>query len=257
MHFSSETELDGVTERAFALDVAGEQVPGLVWSASGASGSHPLLLLGHGGSQSKRFPPLVSRARRYVSAFGFAVAALDAPGHGERTPTDEGAKFVASIRAAMAENKPVADMVAREMTRLVRQTVPEWQAALDMLQSLDFIGAHERVGYWGLSMGGATGVPLVAAEPRINAAVLGLAGLLPGQDVLASAAAKISIPIEFVLQWGDELVSRESSLALFDAFGSKEKTLHANPGGHGRVSPLEEESWERFFCRHLQAKSNG
>ncbi|MGH3120659.1 MAG: hypothetical protein ACRDND_06440 [Streptosporangiaceae bacterium] len=31
------------------------------------------------------------------------------------------------------------------------------------------------VGYWGLSMGSAIGMPFVAAEPRIGAAVFGLA----------------------------------------------------------------------------------
>lgn len=46
-------------------------------------------------------------------------------------------------------------------------------------------------------------------------------------------------------------VSRESGLALFDAFGSAEKTLHANTGRHGAVPPFEVDSAERFFTRHL------
>ena len=44
---------------------------------------------------------------------------------------------------------------------------------------------------------------------------------------------------------------RESGLALFDAFGSAEKTLHANPGRHGAVPRYEVDSAERFFARHL------
>jgi len=44
---------------------------------------------------------------------------------------------------------------------------------------------------------------------------------------------------------------RESGLALFDAFGSAEKTLHANPGPHMGVPAFELESSERFFTRHL------
>jgi hypothetical protein len=76
-------------------------------------------------------------------------------------------------------------------------------------------------------MGSATGVPLAAAEPRITAAVFGLAG----HETLAEAAARVTIPLLFLLQWDDEQVPRESGLALFDAFASREKSLHANPAG--------------------------
>ena len=58
-------------------------------------------------------------------------------------------------------------------------------------------------------------------------------------------------PVEFLLQWDDELVPRDSGLALFDAFASREKTLHANPGRHTGVPAFELDSSERFFTRHL------
>jgi hypothetical protein len=38
---------------------------------------------------------------------------------------------------------------------------------------------------------------------------------------------------------------------LFDAFASKEKTLHASAGGHGDVPRLEADPATRFFARHL------
>jgi fermentation-respiration switch protein FrsA (DUF1100 family) len=101
-------------------------------------------------------------------------------------------------------------------------------------------------------MGATLGVPLVAAEPRITAAVLGLAGLT-GQDTLAEAAALITIPVEFLLQWDDEQIPRDRGLALFDAFASREKTLHANAGGHADVPRFELDSSQRFFARHLIA----
>jgi hypothetical protein len=41
-------------------------------------------------------------------------------------------------------------------------------------------------------------------------------------------------------------VPRDSGLALFDAFASREKTLHANPGRHAGVPAFELESAERF-----------
>jgi len=41
------------------------------------------------------------------------------------------------------------------------------------------------------------------------------------------------------VQWDDASVPRTASLALFDAFGSAEKTLHANPGNHGEIPAFE------------------
>jgi fermentation-respiration switch protein FrsA (DUF1100 family) len=90
-------------------------------------------------------------------------------------------------------------------------------------------------------------VRLAAADPRITAAVFGLVG----SDSLTEAAGSITIPVEFLLQWDDEVVPRESGLALFDAFASAEKTLHANAGKHHEVPRFELESSVRFFARHL------
>jgi fermentation-respiration switch protein FrsA (DUF1100 family) len=55
------------------------------------------------------------------------------------------------------------------------------------------------------------------------------------------------------VQWDDEMVPRDSALALFDAFGSAEKSLHANDGPHAGVPRFEVDSAVRFFARHLLA----
>jgi hypothetical protein len=88
---------------------------------------------------------------------------------------------------------------------------------------------------------------LVATEPRITAAVFGL----HWPDVLAAKASHITIPVEFDLQWDDEHIPREAGLALFDAFASKEKTLHANAGRHMDLPRFEADSAVRFFARHF------
>ena len=103
------------------------------------------------------------------------------------------------------------------------------------------------MGYWGVSLGTAIGLPLVAADPRIGAAVFGCLG----DETLAEAAARVTVPVEFLLQWDDTLVPRESGLALFDALASPEKSLHANSGDHMAVPRFELDSAERFFLRHL------
>lgn len=74
---------------------------------------------------------------------------------------------------------------------------------------------------------------------------------LGGAPASAEAAARITVPVEFLVQWDDERVPRAQSLALFDALASAEKTLHANPGKHGEIPELELDSTLRFFARHL------
>jgi fermentation-respiration switch protein FrsA (DUF1100 family) len=102
-------------------------------------------------------------------------------------------------------------------------------------------------------MGTRFGVPLLAAEPRVTAAVLGLGGVGPEPEAEAfrAAARSITIPLLFVLQWDDEVVDRERGVALYTAFGSAEKTMHVNPGPHVGIPPHEREEFERFFERHL------
>ena len=251
MHVTSETITDGVSERMFTLG----DIPGVLWApaepAPAAPGRRPLVLLAHGGGQHKRAPAVLGRARRLVTSCGFAAAAIDAPGNGDRPRTEEDERFVAEIRGRMAAGEPVGPLVAGCNAAQAEQAVPEWRATLDALRAQP--GLDGPVGFWGVSMGSATGVPLAAAEPRITAAVFGLAG----HETLAAAAARVTIPVRFLLQWDDELIPRESGLALFDAFASREKTLHANPGRHGDMPMFEVESSLRFLGRHLRPGDGG
>jgi pimeloyl-ACP methyl ester carboxylesterase len=243
MRFTSQTTSNGVLERLFTLD----GIPGVLWSPAGAIGNRPLVLLAHGGGQHKTVPGLVARAHRYVTACGFTVAAIDAPGHGDQPRTEQDERFAAGMRERLTASEPIGPHIARHNAELAARAIPEWQAVLDALQELDGIGADGPVGFWGVSLGTAIGVPLAAAEPRITAAVFGLAS----HETLAEAATRVAVPVLFLLQWDDELVSRDSGLALFDAFASREKTLHANPGRHVEVPAFELESSAQFFTRHL------
>jgi dienelactone hydrolase len=248
LRIESATTSDGVCEQDFTLD----DIPGVLWSPAGAAGRRPLVLLGHGGGGGhKRAPGVLARARRLVTGCGFAAAAIDMPGFGDRPKTAADERFVAEIRATRGAGEPIGPLVARYNAVLAERAVPEWRATLDALQALDVVGPDGPVGYWGVSLGTRIGVPLAAAEPRITAAVFGLAD----REALGEAAARISIPVEFLLQWDDELVPRADGLALFDAFGSAEKTLHANPGRHGEVPAFELESSRHFFTRHLVMES--
>jgi dienelactone hydrolase len=247
MHFSftSQTSDHGVAQQFFVLEHSESAIPGVLWTPDASSGPRPLVLLGHEGGQSKTAPGVLALARRLVGECGFAVAAIDAPGHGERPPTAEHGRLIARLRAAMGAGEPVGALVADINAAMARWTVPEWRVTLDALQELEYVGSGS-VGYWGVSMGAAIGIPLAAAEPRITACVFGLCGA-----AAVMAASRVTAPLEFLLQWDDEVVPRDEGLALFDAFASAEKTLHANPGLHGGVPPFEAESTVRFFARHL------
>ncbi|GGN36299.1 dienelactone hydrolase family protein [Streptomyces fuscichromogenes] len=241
MRFTSQTSSDGVTEQFFHLD----EIPGVLWTPEDARGTRPLILLGHGGGQHKTAPGNVSRARRYAAG-GFAVVAIDAPHHGDRPQDDEFGRIAAGLRAGLAAGEDPGALVAGMHGCLAPRAVADWQAVLTAVQRLDQVGVGP-VGYCGMSMGCGLGLPLIAAEPRIRAAVLGLLGV----HGLAEDAARITVPVRFLVQWDDQLVPRDQSLALFDALASTEKTLHANPGGHGDVPLFEVDSSRRFFARHL------
>ncbi|MCM2580213.1 dienelactone hydrolase family protein [Streptomyces meridianus] len=242
MRFISDTSFDGISEQLFTLD----GVPGVLWTPEGAVGTRPLVLMGHGGGQHKQAPGIATRAHRFVAECGFAVAAVDVPGHGDR-PKDEELDRIATENQARAEaGAELAPLIAGFQALVSRRTVPEWRAVLDAVQQLEHVGAGP-VGYWGVSLGCGLGVPFVAAEPRVRAAVLGLGGALAS----AEAAARITVPVEFLVQWDDERVPRHQCLALFDALASAEKTLHANPGKHAEIPAFELDSALRFFARHL------
>jgi dienelactone hydrolase len=242
MRFTSETPSDGVVEQLFTVG----EVPGVLWTPEGAAGARPLILMGHGGGQHKKAPGIVVRARRFVVECGYAVVAVDVPNHGDR-PIDETYDRIATEnQARVAAGADLAPLLAEFQALVARQTVPEWRAVLDAVQDLDHVSAGP-VGYWGVSLGCGLGVPFVAAEPRVSAAVLGLGGAWASAEV----AARITVPVEFLLQWDDERVPRSQGLALFDALASAEKTLHANPGKHAEIPDFELDSTIRFFARHL------
>src|SRR5450432_2401468 len=99
MRFTSQTSSDGVTERLFTCTFTFGEIPGVLWTPDGAAGTRPLILMGHGGGQHKKAPGIVARARRFVAERGFAVAAVDVPGHGDRPKEEEYDRIAAGNQA--------------------------------------------------------------------------------------------------------------------------------------------------------------
>jgi dienelactone hydrolase len=246
MRFTSEQRLDDgvLVEREFTLG----EVPGILWTPASASESAPapLILLGHPGGLRKMYPRLVARAR-HSAAEGYAAVAIELPGSGDRPRSDVAEQARADLRRALQAGEPVGDeIVDRLMLPLVETAVPEWRATLDAVLALPEVDGP--VGYAGGPI--AIGTRLAVVEPRISAAVLFAGSFAP--RAMFEEARQVTIPLLVLLQWDDEGNDRQLALDLFDAFGSKEKTLHANMGGHTGVPRFEGDDGNRFFARHLK-----
>ncbi|WP_406380332.1 alpha/beta hydrolase [Streptomyces sp. NBC_00197] len=246
MRFTSEQRLDdGVLEREFTLG----DIPGVLWTPAAASASEPvpLILLGHPPLGLRRmYPRLVGRALQ-AAADGFAAATIELPGSGDRPRWPAVDQARADLRRAMEAGEPVGDEIVDALVLpLVDKAVPEWQAALDALLALPEVGGP--VGYSGGVI--SIGVRLAVVEPRISAAVLFAGSLVP--RAMFEEARRVTVPLHVLLQWDDEGNDRQAALDLFDAFGSKEKSLHAHLGGHTGVPQFAGDAAAQFFTRHLR-----
>jgi dienelactone hydrolase len=229
----SDTTEGFVREMRFDIVVDGEVVPAILWTPQGARGTRPLVLFGHGGRQHKRVDNILRSARDLVTTENYAVLAIDGPGHGDRARQPAPAAGAAPQRTNMTA---------------------EWMATVDAVQEFEYVGKGP-IGYWGVSMGTRYGLPLVANDSRIVAAVLGLFGMFEeGRTVpkgFGDDARKIKVPLIFVFQRSDTLMTLQNGIDLYDAFGSQEKAMHINPGGHTEIPPSERELWKPFFVNHL------
>lgn len=246
MLVTSERTLDtGIREREFTLG----EIPGILWSPLTASASVPvpLILLGQPGGfgMHRMYPRLLARAQS-AAALGFAAVCIEPPGAGARTPLPGSEQARADLmRAIEAKEPPSADIIDRLILPLVDAAVPEWQLTLDELLDLPEIG--DRVGFSGGVI--AIGTRLAAVDSRIAAAGL-FAGSYVPQSTMAEARL-VTIPLHVLLQWDDDGNDRTMALELFDTFGSTEKTLYANLGGHTGIPAFASEDAGRFFARHL------
>ncbi|MEU2655105.1 alpha/beta hydrolase [Streptomyces sp. NPDC007325] len=244
MHFTSERRLDdGVLEREFTLG----EIPGILWTPGAPAAPAPLILLSPPPLGLRQtYPRLVARARQ-AAADGFATATIELPGSGSRPRLPGAEQAVTDLRRALDAGERVSDEVIDALVLpLVDQAVPEWQTTLDALLALPEIGGP--VGYSGGVI--SIGIRLAVVDPRISAAVLFAGSYVP--RAMFEEARQVSIPLHVLLQWDDEGNDRQAALNLFDAFGSKEKTLNANMGGHTGVPQFAGDAAAQFFTRHLR-----
>ncbi|MFG1932864.1 alpha/beta hydrolase [Mycobacterium sp. NPDC048908] len=249
MQFTSQTSSNGVVERSFILG----DITGVLWSPVAATVDSPLLLLGHSGGMHKKAPGLVAHAHHSVTTDGFTVAAIDAPGHGERPRNTRDHQWAEAIHRARVAGESVAPIVIDFSASLAQRAVPEWQETMNALQALPEIDMEAPIGYGGVTLGVVTGLILAAAEPRVAAVSFGAVFV---SSTLIEAARQITVPVEYRIPWDDDEFDRTAAFALFDAFASNEKTLHAHSGSYRTVPEHERDCTARFFTRHLGRSGN-
>lgn len=214
-------------------------VTGALWLPPAPDTDTPLLLCGHGASGDRYQAPIPYLGKHMTRKRDAAVLAIDGPVHGLRHVPPGGRE---ALGIEMQRDGAVEDMVR------------DWHDALEGIRRDTGVGGG-RIAYFGLSMGSMFGIPLLASGVGAHAATLGLLGTWGlGRafgERLARDAAAIDIPILFLLQLEDEIFNRKGCLALFDALGSADKRLHANPGLHPEVPTEEIEFAFDFLARRL------
>lgn len=232
---------NGMITREFLVRAGGRVVPAVLWTPAGPALRRPLVLMGHGGSQHKTAPGMVDLAARFVRNHGFAAAAIDGPIQGARRSDGlSGLQVQAEFTAMWAKDHRIDAMVA------------DWRATIDALVLLDDVNP-DSIGWYGVSMGTAYGLPLAAVDDRIKIALLGMWGTnFVNSERLAQDAPKVRCPVLFQQKWGDQFFTREGQIELFDLLGSEEKWLKVYLGAHVPVAGEQLADVEDFIARKLK-----
>jgi pimeloyl-ACP methyl ester carboxylesterase len=111
----------------------------------------------------------------------------------------------------------------------------DWRAMLSaMLQVLELTGLP--AGYLRISMKTTFGLPFVAADERMDAAVLGMWGAnYPNSHVLFEAAGQVSCPVLFMHKTEDYFFPLEGVLQIYNALPDEDNRMLTTPGPHGET----------------------
>lgn len=232
----------GNVTREFVVDRGDRRaLTGAVWLPEDKT-ADTLMLFGHGASGDRYQAPIAHLAGRFQKA-GIPSLSIDGPVHGLRKVGD-GQR--GAFGQELQRESHIEDMLA------------DWNEAISLALGLDDVNTT-KLAYMGLSMGSIYGIPLVASRPDMTVATLGLIGMtaiLPQGDTFLALARKIEIPVLFLMQMEDELFPREGCLEVFDAFASKDKRMHCNPGLHPEIPGEEIDFSYEFLLGYIEGKRN-
>ena len=229
----------------FVLEVNQRKVPFCLWLPqqpnSESTKKFPLVLVGHGGSGHKKSQLVLDIAQILVGQYQIAVAAIDGPVHGDRRD--------------VFSDGPIVRQEFRDLWQSgnsVDTMVEDWQAAIDQLLKEPSIDSA-KIAWYGISMGTAYGLPLVAVDSRIKASALGMWGTcrIPNERLIQDAK-KTTTPVLFQTKHDDEIFTKEGQQHLYDLIASNQKELRSYPGGHTDPKTNQLEDIVEFLTSQLK-----
>ena len=184
---------------------------GTVWHSRASSGVRPLLLLAHQEDEDRQSPDLMDFMSLMCGKYGFVVAAIDGPMHGARR--------VGTVDQSMMKHEFDQAWIDGEET--ITPMVMDWKITVDALCELAEVDARH-IGYFGLSMGTAYGIEVVATDMRIGAAIFGQWGShYAHHERVLKNAKRINCPVDFYAFEKDPNLIHQKT--LLDTFRSEEK----------------------------------
>jgi dienelactone hydrolase len=218
-------------EKIVFTGVRGGRVPGYLAYPKGQKGRLPLILLIHAGASSKEAWWEADSFERgkllceKLLELGFAILALDAQFHGERSINND----YLPVGPVLFDKK----WVFRFRDGVI-ETVGDYFRAIDYLKSRVEVDVT-RTGVAGHSMGGVISLIIAALRPDIKAAVGCVAAcayswMYPATPV--NLAQGISASTLLLAARSDEFFDVDSSQRLYGSLRVKDKKLEFYDGGH-------------------------
>lgn len=154
-------------------------LPVSIWLPKDTPGPYPVVVVGHGINHHRGGGAAVAN---YLAPLGIAVIATDALQHGDHptaidgNPDDDAIRFLGMDFEAFTLNALAMrgnfDQTALDRLQLLELMATDPDVDGDGIPDLD----PGRIGYFGISLGGLMGSPLLALSDDIDAAVLTVAG---------------------------------------------------------------------------------
>lgn len=153
--------------------VHNQEVTALLTLPKKSDKPYPVIILMHGAGDRKTVD-YIETGNDYFLKSGYAVLRLDIANHGDRLVDDYDISFTDGYRYWTRD--------------ILTQTVFDLRRAVDFIQTREELDA-DRIGYFGISLGGIIGTIFCGVEPRVKVPVIALGGggmhLMFGMDALS------------------------------------------------------------------------
>ena len=171
--------------------VHNKEVTGLLTVPGASSEPVPVIILLHGKGDRKTVD-YIEYGNEMLYKNGYAVLRIDISNHGDRIENDYDFDFKGDYRYWTRD--------------IISQTVFDLRRAVDFISTRNELD-HNKIGFFGISLGGITGTIFCGVEKRVRVPVIVLAGgqmnLIFGKHALSSGTKNyLSViePINFVEQ---------------------------------------------------------